>query len=153
MFFFYYYVTLCAGGLFLYYYCVFFNYDYCVFFLLLLFFYYSRCSGPHGMKPWEDLGVFLFRIVTIVGEVHNIQWQRLPTLPKTWRPAKQGCYVSHSSHAVFRKSRLVLSSYPTLFRFGTLRDIHCTNKTYFEPRVEISHRKKLGRLNLDVFRL
>ena len=31
--------------------------------------------------------------------------QLLPTLPKTWRPAKQGCYICHSSLDVFRKSR------------------------------------------------
>ena len=31
--------------------------------------------------------------------------QRLPTLPGTWIPAKQGCYIWHSSHAVFHKSR------------------------------------------------
>jgi len=33
------------------------------------------------------------------------------------------------------------------------RNIHCTNKSYFKPRVEISLKEKLRSLKLDVFRL
>ena len=43
------------------------------------------------------------------------QW--LPTLPKTWRPAKQGCYIYHYRHAQVSLSGFLLPqiAYTTMY--------------------------------------
>ena len=49
----------------------------------------------------------------------------------------------HNSDALCRKSCYVFSFYPRFLRLRIQRDIHCINKNYFEPRVEIYLGKKV----------
>ena len=67
--------------------------------------------------------------------------QRLPILPKTWETRVAG--LLYMSEQPWSFSHVSLSAFPRLLRLRIRRDVHCTNKTYFEPRVEISHRKKV----------
>ena len=105
----------------------------------------------HDLEGFTQQHVSFFAVEYLL---RNIQRQRLPTLPKTWRLAKQGCYIYIAAAMPFFASLVKCLSASLGCSDCAYNEISIVpTKLIYESVSKFLLEKKLRSLKLGVFQL